>query len=184
VGGLTATTPAAQRDVEAERPTVRIEIRGRLQVLATPTPADGDIVSCLPPPFQYAIEVDGQRFHLQMTSAMGKGSELDGRQVIVSGELDLDTVRVRNLRQPTDDPLLQYARASAPGRLELLRRVASGDWELHVGERVFVLDFANDGLRAQAQKTLTDHHGAAEVEGTLKGGRIVVTSVKPHLVRH
>ena len=105
--GPSTTTPAAQRDVEAERPTVRIEIRGRLQVLATPTPADGNIVACLPPPFQYAIEVEGQRFHLQMTDAMGKGAELDGKQVIVSGELELDTVRVQTLRLPSDDALIQ-----------------------------------------------------------------------------
>src|SRR5947209_2041828 len=137
-GGLTPTVSESVRAQEYERPVIRVELCGRLEVVGTPVSAsDDNIGACLPPPFQYFLEVGGRRYFLQMTSEMGKGAELHGMWVVVSGELNLDSVRVQALRQSGEDARAEYTKVFAPGRLQLVRALVRDVWQLRVGEQVF-----------------------------------------------
>jgi hypothetical protein len=185
VGGLTATVSAEQtRPIpQLVKPSVKVELRGRLQVLYPPVAGDVD-GRCLPP-IQYAMLVDGQRIPLRINGFANKASDLDGMHVIVTGDLSLDTVSVTDMRQPIDDALIPYVRYTVVGALE--REVffsipRHGDvmvqelWQIRVNGRTFQLDFSAPRVKADAEK-LIGH--PVVLEGTFKDGRITVQSVRP-----
>jgi hypothetical protein len=175
-GSLTTTVPAEPL-LHRTEPPVQVEIRGRLQVLHPRTGLDL--------PFQYAIEADGQRFHLGRNGILDKAIALDGQLVIVTGVLDFNTVQVTDLRQPKDDALLQHVRVRVTGTLEhdlsfsIPRR---GDvmlfetWRVRVGERTYELDIADARVKAEAEKLIGQ---PVVLEGKLHGDRITVGSIAP-----
>jgi hypothetical protein len=176
LAGLAATAPAAPvvKPTPPHAAPVVVEIRGRLEVLYPPAQQDGDILGCLPP-IQYAIEVDGQRFHLNMNRFAGKARELDGQLVIVTGPLELDTVQVTDLRQPIDDALIRYVKMTVAGQLrEHIVRCVPETWEIRVGQQTFAVDFANDAVLAVARK-LRDR--GVILHGRLRDGVLIADSI-------
>jgi hypothetical protein len=175
-GSLAASVPA-EPVLQRTASPIPIEIRGRLQVLYPRTGLDL--------PFQYAIEADGQRFHLGTSAILDKAIALDGQIVIVTGVLDVNSVQVTDVRQPLDDSLVQYVRVRVTGNLEhdlsfsIPRRgevMVFESWRVRVGDRTFKLYIADATLEAEAEKLIGQ---PVVVEGKLQGGRIIVGSIAP-----
>jgi hypothetical protein len=183
---ITLTATAAPQPKDAP---ILVELRGKLvitgpQLMQNPL-KEPAIQSCLPPLWEYALEVRGRRFHLLFSRSAAPDQKLNGQVVIVKGTLDLDTVNVADLSEPKDDAPIQFAHATVTGTLEheieqvFLRCGQPYNavvWRVRSGEVTFTLQFPNAELEAKARELVGKK---VVVSGGLQDGTINVRTVAP-----
>ncbi len=181
VCGITVSAVPAAPAKPKDAP-IRVEFRGRLSVTSPHrVPADKDdpiFHLCFPPFREYALDVHGQRFNLNIGRFGTQADKLNGQLVIVTGTLDLDTVTVTDLKQPLDEALTQYARVTIEGDLILIPRdfppYGVNTWCISSGKVNFTLAFADPRVEANAAKLVGKK---VVLTGTLKHGLVQVEKV-------
>lgn len=156
---------------------VRVELRGKLIITGPklmPDVQKGERThACRPPLWEYALEVNGHRYHLSFVGANVPDQKLNGRLVIVSGTLDLDTVRVTEMVEPTDDALIQFARVTIEGTLEC----EQGDevvWRVRAGNVTYTLHISGTRPLERARALLGKK---VVIKGSLNNGAVSLRDI-------